>query len=215
LGFCVSHRFCPGGPGFTHWLGSLVWSADGLPSTRNWPSFQCPPATHQPAPGDTQTQTKAVVVSRQLAGAVVLGGGAAPAPPLAGSGRSCASSIRVRALVSKTRGAQAFRRGAGRLCTGCLGYLHCSRGGAEEESRCFFTRLYKSSCSTYGLQIRLDLRSEGFLRITAGQVPFLAMTPPNYSFLCRFLSQGRIQSPALIPEKARSSYINALAGLEN
>jgi hypothetical protein len=35
------------------------------------------PVTHQPAPGDTQGN-----VSRQLAGAVVLGGGAAPAPPL-------------------------------------------------------------------------------------------------------------------------------------
>jgi hypothetical protein len=71
-------------------LGSLVRSAEGLPSTRNWP-FRWPlPPTSRPAPGDTQGN-----VSRQLAGAVVLGGGAAPAPPLAGSARSCASSIRV------------------------------------------------------------------------------------------------------------------------
>jgi hypothetical protein len=56
----------PGGPPA---LGSLVWSAEGLPSTRKWP-FQWPlPPTSQPAPGDTQGN-----VSRQLAGAVVLGG---------------------------------------------------------------------------------------------------------------------------------------------
>jgi hypothetical protein len=77
----------PGGPPV---LGFLVWRAEGLPSTRNWP-FRWPlSVTHQPAPGDTQGN-----VRRQLAGAVVLGGGAAPAPPLAGSGRSCASSFRV------------------------------------------------------------------------------------------------------------------------
>ena len=61
----------------------------------------------------------------------------------------------------------------------------------------------KSSRFTHGLQIRLDPRSEGFLRITVDQVPFLAMTSPIYSFLCRFfLTQGRIQSPTLITEKA-------------
>jgi hypothetical protein len=76
----------PGGPPV---LGSLVWRAEGLPSTRNW-SFRWPLSPPSPPPGDTQGN-----VSRQLAGAVVLGGGAAPAPPLAGSGRSCASSIRV------------------------------------------------------------------------------------------------------------------------
>jgi hypothetical protein len=46
-------------------------------------------------PPQVDTQGNA---SRQLAGAVVLGSGAAPAPPLAGSGRSCtscSSSIRV------------------------------------------------------------------------------------------------------------------------
>jgi hypothetical protein len=78
----------PGGPPV---LGSLVWRAEGLPSTRNWP-FRLPvgPVAHQPAPGDTQGN-----VCRQLAGAVVLGGGAASAPPPAGSGRSCAPSFRV------------------------------------------------------------------------------------------------------------------------
>jgi hypothetical protein len=49
------------------------------------------PATHQPAPGGTQGN-----VSRQLAGAVVLGGGgAAPAPTRGTWGRFCVSSIRV------------------------------------------------------------------------------------------------------------------------
>jgi hypothetical protein len=76
----------PGGPPV---LGPLVWRAEGLPSTHNWP-FRWPLSPTSPAPGDTQGN-----VSRQLAGAVVLGGGAAPAPPLAGSGHSCASSFRV------------------------------------------------------------------------------------------------------------------------
>jgi hypothetical protein len=64
-------RGLPAPPGAPPVLGSVVWSAEGLPSTRNWP-FRWPlSATHaQPAPGDTQGN-----VSRQLAGAVVLGGG--------------------------------------------------------------------------------------------------------------------------------------------
>jgi hypothetical protein len=61
-------------PPLIHWLvlGSLVWSAEGLPSTRTWP-FRLPvaPATNRPSPGDAQGN-----VSRQLAGAVVWGGGA-------------------------------------------------------------------------------------------------------------------------------------------
>jgi hypothetical protein len=47
-------------------LGSLVWSAEGLPSTstRNWQlALPVAPVTHQPAPGDTQGN-----VSRQLRG---------------------------------------------------------------------------------------------------------------------------------------------------
>jgi hypothetical protein len=83
------------------------------------------PATHQPAPGDTQGN-----VSRQLAGAVVLGGGAAPAPPLAGSGRSCAPSIRAAKKNARCPGLRA-------LCpeawSGWLSYAHWSRGGQEEE----------------------------------------------------------------------------------
>jgi hypothetical protein len=64
-----------------------VWRAEGLPSTRNALALPVAPVTHtcthQPAPGDTQGN-----VSRQLAGAVVLGGAAAPAPPLAGRQRA-------------------------------------------------------------------------------------------------------------------------------
>jgi hypothetical protein len=79
-------------------LGFLVRSAEGLPSTRNWPSrWPLLPATHQPAPGDTQGN-----VSRQLAGAVVLGGGAAPAPPLAAEGASVRLPFEC---LRKTRGA--------------------------------------------------------------------------------------------------------------
>jgi hypothetical protein len=78
----------PGGPPV---LGPLVRSAEGLPSTRNWP-FRWPLSPTSPPQVIPKAQGNA---SRQLAGAVVWGGGAAPAPPLAGSGRSCASSIRV------------------------------------------------------------------------------------------------------------------------
>jgi hypothetical protein len=94
-------------------LGSLVrrvcvWGAEGLPSTRNWPFARAfapvAPVTHQPAPGDTQGN-----VIRQVAGAVVLGGGAAPAPPLAGSGRSCASSIRAPKKNARCPGLRALR----------------------------------------------------------------------------------------------------------
>jgi hypothetical protein len=65
---------------------------EGLPSTRNWP-FRWPllPPTSPPHVVPFLEGN----MSRQLTGAVVLGGGAAPAPPLAGSGRFCASSIRV------------------------------------------------------------------------------------------------------------------------
>jgi hypothetical protein len=45
-------------PGVPPVLGSLVRSAEGQPSTHNWPLS----ATHQPAPGDTQGN-----VGRQLA----------------------------------------------------------------------------------------------------------------------------------------------------
>jgi hypothetical protein len=68
----------PAIPGF---LGVARGRAKGclVPSTRNW-QLALPVApvtvTHQPAPGDAQGN-----VSRQLAGAVVWGGGAAPAPP--------------------------------------------------------------------------------------------------------------------------------------
>jgi hypothetical protein len=73
----------------------------------------------------------------------------------------------------------------------------------------------KSSRFMHGHQIRLDPRSEGFLRITVDQVPFLAMTSPNYSFLCRFfLTQGRIQSPALIPEKVVHKSIDLIVNQE-
>jgi hypothetical protein len=76
-------RGLPASPGGPPVLGSLVLGAEGLPSTRNNWLFRwrwcplLPPATHQPtpAPGDTQGN-----VSRQLAGAVVLRGGAAAAP---------------------------------------------------------------------------------------------------------------------------------------
>jgi hypothetical protein len=54
------------------------------------------PVTHQPAPGDTQDN-----VSRQLAEAVVLGGGAAPAPPPAGSGRSALRFFNSSGLVKR------------------------------------------------------------------------------------------------------------------
>jgi hypothetical protein len=64
------------------------------------------PVTRQPAPGDTQGN-----VSRQVAGAVVLGGGAAPAPPLAGSGAPVLLQFE---WLSETRGAQAFRHCGGR-----------------------------------------------------------------------------------------------------
>jgi hypothetical protein len=78
----------PGGPPV---LGSLVWSAEGLPSTRNRPfRWPLPPTSPPQVIGDTQDN-----VSRQLAGVMAVRGGAAPAPPLAGSGRSCASSIRL------------------------------------------------------------------------------------------------------------------------
>ena len=61
----------PGGPPF---LGMSAWSAEWLPSTRNW-SFRWPlAATHQPAPSDTQGNA-----SRQLAVVVVFGGRVAPA----------------------------------------------------------------------------------------------------------------------------------------
>jgi hypothetical protein len=80
----------PRPPGAPPVLGSLVCSAEGLPSTRNWP-FRWPLSPTSP-PQVTDTQGN---VSRLLARAVVLGGGAAPAPPLAGSRRSCASPIRV------------------------------------------------------------------------------------------------------------------------
>jgi hypothetical protein len=88
-------------PGAPPVLGFLVRSAEGLPSTRNWPfRWSLPPATHQPAPGDTQGNA-----SRQLAGAVVLGGGAAPAPPLAAAGASVLLPLEC---LGKTRGVQAF-----------------------------------------------------------------------------------------------------------
>jgi hypothetical protein len=42
-------------------LGSLVWRAEGLPSTRNWP-FRLPvaPVTHQPAARPSQVIPKAM-----------------------------------------------------------------------------------------------------------------------------------------------------------
>jgi hypothetical protein len=72
-------------------------------------------------------------MSRWLAGAVVLGGGAAPAPPLAAWG---ASPIRV---------AKKNARCAGRweLCPkawpGWMSSVHCSREGQGDKSRCFTT----------------------------------------------------------------------------
>jgi hypothetical protein len=82
---------------------------------------------HQPGPVRLEGG-----VSRCLVGVVGLGGGAAPAPTRGAWG---ASSIRV--PFRKTRGTQAVRRGAGRLCAWCLGYLHCPREGQGEQSRCF------------------------------------------------------------------------------
>jgi hypothetical protein len=118
----------PRPPGSPPVLGSLVWSAEGLPSTRNWP-FRLPvaPVTHQSAPGDTQGN-----VSRQLARAVVLGG------------RSCtrAHSHAARGALlqfewlRKTRGAQAFRSSSGRPGRdGCAAELRplFPGGGQEEE----------------------------------------------------------------------------------
>jgi hypothetical protein len=101
----------PGGPPV---LGSLVWRAEGLICLARaiGPSGgPCHPPARPRAPGDTQGN-----VSRQLAGAVavVLGGGAAPAPPLTGSGRSCAPALLRFECLSKTRGAQALRHCGGR-----------------------------------------------------------------------------------------------------
>jgi hypothetical protein len=108
------HR-CPPGTGFlSAERGRAAWHAQLAPPVA--------PATHQPAPsGGIQGN-----VSRQLAGAVVLGGGAAPAPPLAGSGRFCASSIRV----AKKNARCPLAREA---WPGWLSYAHCSREGQEEE----------------------------------------------------------------------------------
>jgi hypothetical protein len=113
----------PGGPPA---LGSLVWSAEGLPSTRNWP-FRWPLSPTSPPQVIRDTQGN---VSRQLAGAVVLGGGAAPAPPLVGSGRSCscAPSIRVPKKIARCPGLRALYPEA--WPGSWLSYARWSRGGA-------------------------------------------------------------------------------------
>jgi hypothetical protein len=93
------------------------------------------PATHQPAPGDTQDN-----VSRQLAGAVVLGGGAAPAPPLVGNGRFCASSIRVAKENARCPGLPGLARKPEGLAGMAELRPSCSREGQEEQSFCFLAR---------------------------------------------------------------------------
>jgi hypothetical protein len=135
-------RWSPG-PGFLS-----AERGEGLPSTRNWPCFlpvRPLPPTSPPQPGDTQGN-----VSRQLAGAVVLGGGAAPAPPLAGSGRSCTSSIRLAKKNARCPARPSALRGCcpghcRKGCPGWLGYAACSRkpgrarrSKAAASSRVFF-----------------------------------------------------------------------------
>jgi hypothetical protein len=79
-------------------------------------------------------------MSRQLARAVVWGGGgAAPAPPLVGSGRFCASSIRLAKKNARCPGLPEVLR---RAWPGWLSYAACSREGQEEQSRCFLARLF-------------------------------------------------------------------------
>jgi hypothetical protein len=95
----------------------------GCPPPVRSPAGPCHPPARQPAPGDTQGN-----VSRQLAGAVVLGGGAAPAPPLTGSGRFCASSTRVpKKNAVPTWGAARCAPRPGR--DAWLSYVPCSREG--------------------------------------------------------------------------------------
>jgi hypothetical protein len=92
------------------------------------------PVTHQPAPGDTQGN-----LSRQLAGAVVLGGW------------SCTSAAthRQRALLRPfissglvNARCPGLRELPPKAWLGWLSYAYWPRGGQEEESRCFFTRLF-------------------------------------------------------------------------
>jgi hypothetical protein len=114
-------------PGTPPVQGSWVWSAEGLPSTRDWP-FRCPPL---PPTSPPHVIPKHGNVIHQLVGAVVLGGGAAPtAPPLAGSGRSCASSIR---LAKKNARCPCLPGLARKAWPGWLSYAACSREGQEEE----------------------------------------------------------------------------------
>jgi hypothetical protein len=110
----------PGGPPV---LGSLVRSAEGLPSTCAIGPSGGPCHTHQPAPGDTQGN-----VSRQLARAVVLGGGAAPAPTRGAWG---ASAIRVAKKNARCPGPPGLLRKA---WPGWPSYVRgCPRAGQEEE----------------------------------------------------------------------------------
>jgi hypothetical protein len=71
-------------------------------------------------------------MSRHLAGAVVLGGGAAPAPTRGAWGCSCASSIRLAKKNARCPGLPALRRPEG-LGGGWLSCAACSREGQEEE----------------------------------------------------------------------------------
>jgi hypothetical protein len=103
---------CPPGPGF---LGAnLVRSAEGLPSPRDgpgrWPvSLTSPPQVAGDVPGP---------VCRQLAGAVVFGGGALHQRHH--SRAAGAPALLQFEWLSKTRGAQA---------PGWLSYVHWSRPG--------------------------------------------------------------------------------------
>jgi hypothetical protein len=106
---------------------------------------------HQPGPVCVEGD-----MSRWLAGVVVLGGGAAPAPPLAAW---FASSIRVPKKNARCPGLPPlWRKGA---WPGWLSYVPCSWGGQEEKGRSADQRISGGWCPH-------GARSRGQTRATRG-----------------------------------------------
>jgi hypothetical protein len=121
----------PGGPPV---LGFLVRRAEGLPSTRNWPSrWPLSPTSPLHAPGDTQGN-----VSRQLAGAQL--------HPVAGSAATRGQRALLRSFISSGLVKRAVPRPSGAAPEGLAGMAELRplfRGGgrrrkAVASSRVFF-----------------------------------------------------------------------------
>jgi hypothetical protein len=116
----------PGGPPA---LGSLVWSAEGLPSTRNWP-FRWPLSPTSPPQVIPKAMWAVSWPGRWFWGVELH-------QRRQHSLAAGAPALLQFEWLSNTRGAQALR-----ARPGWLSYAPCSRGGQEEESRCFFARLF-------------------------------------------------------------------------